>query len=178
MKLFVLIFTVFLTLFFDIKSSVVSSSLTVMSIIFGFFITYLSSVYTKNDFNKVLKENNQLDNFLNSNKTYLMQMLFSIGIIFLIDMVGNIQMKITIPFFKIEILLQLYAIVVLIFSIMFYNTLKIITDFLSVYKNSYSNYLKMKLKKDDPFEKLVSSIDRLTSVIETFLQKVNHDDQE
>lgn len=150
-SIFLVLFTSLLCCLVEMPNEVIGNSLTCLSIIFGFSISYLCSVYNHQDFNNVLKINNQLPTFLKDNKKFLINMITGIGIIFLIGLIKNYSYIYSLKIYKTDIIIslhiQLYLLVALITILLFYCSYKFISDFIVVYKNSYSNYLSQKVSK-------------------------------
>ena len=132
MKIFYVAVLSLTTLSIELNANIVSNSITVLSIIFGFSMAYLGSVYANDGFNKILKRNKVLSDFLEQNKRYLMNFLIYLIIVFLIGSFDNYKYVFKFSWIMIDIYLQTYAVISFLTIYTLFKTIDIVKDFFMV----------------------------------------------
>jgi hypothetical protein len=128
-------------------NDLIITSITALSIIFGFSFSAICSIYGNRNFNIVIKANRQLDCFLKDNTSLFYKLLGAIWIDFSLLLIHPHTYEIHIDSLSFYINIITYA-VYGITSYIVYLSFKFIRDFMVIYKNSYSDYAKKIVDKN------------------------------
>lgn len=115
--------------------SIADMSITCLSIIFAFCLSFVLSIYSQQLLNEYMKKKNMLDNFILDNKRFLLELVSSIILIFLFNIFE----------FKLSFLMLSISSLDVISTITIYELLKtrdFVSHYFTVYKNTYSPKIK------------------------------------
>lgn len=122
-----------------INENLSSTSITCLSILFGFNMVVVTHYYTNSDFNNFLKKLNIFNNFKNKYKRIIKTLIISLVIIYSITLFEKLEYC----FFDIISLNQVCNYIVIFLSLL--NLIKAydcVVEFFNVYGSTYSNTLK------------------------------------
>ena len=119
--------------------------ITCCSVILGFTIASLTSFYNHHDINLILKEQKQLDAFLNYNRRFI---ITTIGVLVLTLAMSLMKYK---PYqfqmLKLNLYFHMQALIFLATMHMLYQASEYIIRIIQLYQNTYSDMAQSKLLK-------------------------------
>ncbi len=119
--------------------NVADISITCLSIIFAFCLSFVLSIYSQQLLNEYMKKRNMLDNFIIDNKKFLLELISSIILIFLFNI-----FEFNLNFYILSISSLDVISVITIYELL--KTREFVSHYFTVYKNTYSPKLKERVK--------------------------------
>lgn len=129
------LFIVSLFIKLDDCLGITSNSITCLSIIFGFTFSFILGIYTQQNINVFMKKQGSLDGFILDNRTYLLELLFTVMLIFIMSIFTRAY-----DFDLITISANNFIISLTVFEIL--KTTDFVKHYFMVYKNTYCDRVR------------------------------------
>lgn len=125
-------------------------SITTISILFGFGLSFFIAIYSQNELNLYLKETKLLTGFIDDNKDYLKNLLIAIIVIYILGLFSSYEKIFTFNILSLDISLyfSINPIIAYYSVYSFIKTIDFLDNYTNLYKNTYSKTLNKFIKKN------------------------------